>query len=50
MNGVIYFDNAATKLCKPKSVPKAARYSMKLCNPGRGGHVPALEAARAAYL
>lgn len=51
MSSIIYFDNAATTLCKPRAVPKAVRHSINhYATPGRGGHAPAIEAARAAYL
>ena len=48
---MIYFDNAASSLCKPKEVTEAVNdcllnYS---ANPGRSGHKPALRAGRAVY-
>jgi len=48
---MIYFDNAATTLTKPKAVIEAVNNClMNYCaNPGRSAHKPALEAARAVY-
>ncbi|MBQ9980470.1 MAG: aminotransferase class V-fold PLP-dependent enzyme [Oscillospiraceae bacterium] len=50
MSGVVYFDNAATTLCKPKAVPEGVRRSILHCaSPGRGGHAPAMAAAEVVY-
>ncbi len=47
---MIYLDNAATTLKKPKSVYTACMYAMKhMSTPGRGGHYYAMRAAEAAY-
>lgn len=47
---MIYLDNAATTLVKPKSVTRAMLRTMGTCaNPGRGGHRAAMEAARVVY-
>lgn len=47
---MIYFDNAATTLQKPPSVPKAVRWAMvHLASPGRGGYPAAMEAAERVY-
>ena len=44
---MIYLDSAATTLQKPPEVAvAAARAIRRLASPGRGGHRPALEAAR----
>ena len=44
---MIYLDNGATSFHKPESVYKAVQRAMKHCaNPGRGGHAPAMEAAK----
>ena len=44
---MIYLDNGATSFHKPQSVYQAVQKAMKRCaNPGRGGHVPAMEAAK----
>ncbi len=48
---MIYFDNAATTLQKPPSVPAAMAGAVgKLGSPGRGGHRAALAAAEEAYV
>lgn len=47
---MIYFDAAATTLQKPPAVPLAcARAIRSYASPGRGGHLPAMAAARVAY-
>lgn len=48
---MIYFDNAATTLIKPKSVYSAVEKSMKHygANPGRSGHALAMRAAESVY-
>ena len=47
---MIYLDNAATTLKKPKSVYTASMHAMKhMSTPGRGGHYYATRAAEAAY-
>ena len=47
---MIYFDNAATTLKKPKSVYKSVIRAMKtLGTPGRGGHMYAMRASDVAY-
>ena len=47
---MIYLDSAATTLQKPPEVARAvARAVNRLASPGRGGHRPAMLAARAAY-
>ncbi len=47
---MIYFDNAATTLYKPRSVAKAMEAAMLSCaNPGRSGHAPAMRAAETVY-
>ena len=47
---MIYFDNAATTLVKPRSVAKAMSHAVgMLGNPGRGGHEAAMKAAEKAY-
>ena len=44
---MIYLDNAATTLVKPKSVERAVLCAMQTCaNPGRGGHPAAMRAAK----
>lgn len=47
---MIYFDNAATTICKPKCVLEAVSEAM-MCfgNSGRGAHQSALNAARSIY-
>ena len=45
---MIYLDSAATTLRKPPSVARACAYAIDhLATPGRGGHRPAMAAARA---
>lgn len=47
---MIYFDNAATSMPKPKSVVSAVSDAMKSCgNSGRGGHKYSLNAAKTVY-
>ena len=47
---MIYLDSAATTLQKPPAVARAAARAIHhLASPGRGGHRPAMEAARTAY-
>ncbi len=47
---MIYFDNAATTLVKPRSVAKAMAAAVDtLGSPGRGGHAAAMKAAEEAY-
>ncbi len=47
---MIYFDNGATTLQKPRQVAKAVEAAMLSCaNPGRSGHRPALKAAETVY-
>ncbi len=47
---MIYLDNGATSLHKPRCVAKKMLLAMKRCaNPGRGGHPAAMEAARMVY-
>ena len=47
---MIYLDNGATSFRKPPAVKRAVLRAMETCaNPGRGGHAPAMEAARQVY-
>ena len=47
---MIYLDNGATSFPKPPEVIRAVQRAMVRCaNPGRGGHKPAMEAAKAVY-
>lgn len=47
---MIYLDNGATSLHKPKQVISAVARAMERCgNPGRGGHEAAMEAARTVF-
>jgi len=47
---MIYLDNGATSFHKPPAVLRAVREAMLTCaNPGRGGHRPAMAAARQVY-
>ena len=47
---MIYLDSAATTLQKPRSVARASAWAIDhLASPGRGGHRPAMEAARVAF-
>ena len=44
---MIYLDNGATSFHKPPEVAQAMLRAMRTCaNPGRGGHRPAMEAAK----
>ncbi len=44
---MIYFDHGATSFPKPVAVTQAVAQAMESCaNPGRGGHKPAMEAAK----
>ena len=44
---MIYFDHGATSFPKPVAVTQAMAQALKTCaNPGRGGHKPAMEAAK----
>lgn len=44
---MIYLDHGATSFPKPQAVSNAMAQALKTCaNPGRGGHKPAMEAAR----
>ena len=45
---MIYLDNGATSFHKPPAVYRAVMDAMRSCaNPGRGGHAPAMAAAKA---
>ena len=47
---MIYLDNGATSFSKPEGVERAMMQALHSCaNPGRGGHRPAMEAARQVY-
>ena len=47
---MIYLDNGATSLHKPKTVSRAVVDAMKRCaNPGRGGYPASMEAANRVY-
>ncbi len=46
---LIYFDNGATTLPKPREVYKAVEKALCMGNPGRGGHRKAMEGARALF-
>ncbi len=47
---MIYLDNPATTLIKPKKVHLAAAAALQKCgNPGRGGHVPSIYASQKMY-
>lgn len=47
---MIYLDHGATSFGKPNSVLEAVNRALQTCaNPGRGGHQPAMEAARTVY-
>ena len=44
---MIYLDHGATSFHKPPEVAQAMQRALQTCaNPGRGGHAPAMEAAR----
>ncbi|MBP5657309.1 MAG: aminotransferase class V-fold PLP-dependent enzyme [Clostridia bacterium] len=47
---MIYFDNAATSYPKSPAAVRAVAEAMRSCgNPGRGGHAPAMRAAKIMY-
>ena len=47
---MIYLDHSATSFPKPQAVAAAVNRALFTCaNPGRGGHKPAMEAARVVY-
>ena len=47
---MIYFDNAATSMPKPRSVAVAMQKALRECgNPGRSGHALGLKAAETVY-
>jgi selenocysteine lyase/cysteine desulfurase len=47
---VIYLDHGATSFPKPQSVARAVNRALYTCaNPGRGGHEPAMAAAKVVY-
>lgn len=48
---VYYFDNSATSFPKPESVYKSIENAVRFygANPGRGGHIMAVEASKAIY-
>lgn len=47
---MIYLDNAATTMIKPLSVGRAMMKAMQtMASPGRGGHEPAMRAAKAVF-
>ncbi|MBR2890106.1 MAG: aminotransferase class V-fold PLP-dependent enzyme [Oscillospiraceae bacterium] len=47
---MIYLDHGATSFPKPPAVRRAMDRAMARCaNPGRGGHLPAMEAAQTVY-
>ena len=47
---MIYLDNGATSMNKPKAVLKAVQWAMECCaNPGRGGHEASMAASRAVF-
>lgn len=47
---MIYLDHGATSMEKPPQVAQAMARAVRLCgNPGRGGHSPAMEAARTVF-
>ena len=47
---MIYLDHGATSFPKPPSVTEAVIRALRTCaNPGRGGHKPAMEAARTVF-
>lgn len=47
---MIYLDHGATSMHKPPQVVRAMARAVERCgNPGRGGHAPAMEAARTVY-
>ena len=47
---MVYLDSAATTLQKPPTVARAVRSAMgRMASPGRGGHKPAMLAAKTAF-
>lgn len=47
---MVYLDSAATTLQKPPAVSRAAKSAMeRMASPGRGGHKPAMLAAKTAF-
>lgn len=47
---MIYLDNGATSFPKPATVVNAVQWAMLRCaNPGRGGHQPAMKAAKTVF-
>jgi len=47
---MIYLDNGATSMPKPRSVLRAVSRALEVCgNPGRGGHAAAMEAGKTVY-
>ena len=47
---MIYLDNAATTMIKPLAVSRAVMKAMQtMASPGRGGHEPAMRAAKAVF-
>ena len=47
---MIYLDNGATSFHKPRAVTRAVQEAFASCaNPGRGGHRPAMEAAKRVF-
>lgn len=47
---MIYLDNGATSFPKPQAVTRAMQWATEHCtNPGRGGHRPAMEGAKAVF-
>ena len=47
---MIYLDNAATTIIKPLAVSRAVMKAMQtMASPGRGGHEPAMRAAKAVF-
>ena len=47
---MIYLDNGATSMVKPRAVIKAAQWAMECCaNPGRGGHEASMAASRVVF-
>ncbi|MBQ9685784.1 MAG: aminotransferase class V-fold PLP-dependent enzyme [Oscillospiraceae bacterium] len=47
---MVYLDNAATTMIKPATVGREILRTMSMCaSPGRGGHRPAMNAARTVY-
>ena len=47
---MIYLDNAATTMIKPLAVSRAVMKAMQtMASPGRGGHEPAMRAAKTVF-